>query len=188
MHITPTKTLLKRRCLEAVFKRFSKMLMLHFGCSNHLIMVLFNCWHQLPVHRQCVLKSILAWTFTLFCIINHYSRYLAGRTVTTISLPKAIVAIENLWIAQLWYRKVVRGDLAFRFDVWFSSLLILIYLLLFFDNICYYANLIDHRREDIMAIYLHLKDAALNFDLKLLLRTALRTSNEMYGSESLSAH
>lgn len=124
----------------------------------------------------------------LFHNMDHYSRYSAAQQVSTTSLAEGNFVFENLWVAQLWFSKEVRGGPASRFYI-FTAFLALY-------NIAsapvpprrHFKKFIETKHNISKVIYFRLINAAPNCDFKLRALPAYRISNEIYGSDTLSTY
>lgn len=120
--------------------------------------------------------------------MDHYSKNSAAQPVLITSFADAVVVFKNLGVAQFGSPKEVRGDLAFYFDI-FKSLLAQ-YNIAFasLPPRRHYKNLIETKHGIIRAKYLRLLNATPDCEPKLHAVSAVRISNEMYGSDKLSAY
>lgn len=96
----------------------------------------------------------------LVLFMDAYSRYSTAQPVQTKCLSEVFVAFENLWIGQFWPPCAIKGDLAFKYDEFFSLL-----------NHCktdfrpvapsrHYKNLLEPKHGVIRSVYTRLTSAS----------------------------
>lgn len=123
----------------------------------------------------------------IFHAMDSYSRFSAALSVSSASLSDAIIAFESVWVSQFWPPSSVQGDLAFRHEVFQD------YLSQYGTSFRpvptrrHHKNVLESKHGVIRAIYLRLKSASPSSVPGLLAASAVRISNEMYGSETMSS-
>ena len=123
----------------------------------------------------------------MFHIMDSFSRFSVAQPVESTALVDTTIIFESMWISQFWPPGSVQGDLAFQHDQ-FQAFLTMYGI--DFRPVAprrHHKNLLEPKHGVIRAIFLRLRNASPNSDIKLHAVTAVRISNEMYGTDTLSS-
>lgn len=119
-------------------------------------------------------------------MIDTHCRFSAFQFVQSTSLDSSILAIENHWLSSFWSPNAIQGHLGFKktFQQYLKK-----YNILFRPTpTCrHYKNLLEPKHGVIRAIYILLKSTSPSVSPTLNGITAMRISNELYGSDTLSS-
>lgn len=123
----------------------------------------------------------------LFHAMDSFSRFSIAQPVTSTAISEVIVAFENLWISHFWPPSQVQGDLAFRFPKFTDFLAKCNISFRPVPPRRHHKNLLEPKHGVIRAVYLRLKSASPSENTGLLTVSAVRISNELYGSDTMSS-
>lgn len=119
--------------------------------------------------------------------MESYSRFSVALPVETTALSQSVIAFETLWMSPFWPSFAVQGDLAFLHPAFTTFLDDYNTLFRPIPPARHYKNLLDPKHGVIRSVYLRLKSAAPDLFPSLFALSAVRISDELYGSNILSS-
>ena len=125
---------------------------------------------------------------TLFHCMDTATRFSAAYVVDSTALDEAVIGFETCWLSQFWPPDAIHADSAFCKGEFAEMLKIYDIKIRAVPPNRHQKNMLEPRHGPIRSIFIRLKNSSPDTSQKILALRAVRISNDLYGSDVISAY